>query len=340
MTNAIRKTARIAGSALLAVGLASSVGAWARQGTAHGGGHAGHPGGGGHHAGAPAHRGGTAMRSAPSRAYGGGARGTAAGAARYGHGTASGVARYGHGYGSGYGYGYYPYGGYYGCYGYPYWGGWYPWWGVGWYGGWGWDGYGYYGGYDVETGSEAAPSPQGPATVETGVSPAKAEVVLDGESVGFASDYNGRWDELSVAPGPHTITFRAKGYRSLVVDFEARPGATYTFHDTLVAGEGEERRTLTGPGPAAAQETPAQYPAPTATGRLRIHAEPADSAVYLDGEYLGLGADLSRIHGSLAVGIGTHRLEVVRPGFASEVRTVDVDGADPATVELRLEPER
>jgi hypothetical protein len=115
------------------------------------------------------------MRSAPSsRAYGG-SRATATGAARYGHGTASGVARYGHGYGYGYGYGY-PYGGYYGCYGYPYWGGWYPWWGVGWYGGWGWDGYGYYGSY-VESGSEHAPSPQGPATVETGVSPAKAEVV-------------------------------------------------------------------------------------------------------------------------------------------------------------------
>jgi hypothetical protein len=339
MTTTTRKIASIAGSALLAAGLASSVGAWARQGTAqrgHGGqgGHAGHAGGGGHQAGATAHRGGTAMRSAPSsRAYGG-SRATATGAARYGHGTASGVARYGYGYGYGY-----PYGGYYGCYGYPYWGGWYPWWGVGWYGGWGWDGYGYYGSY-VESGSEHAPSPQGPATVETGVSPAKAEVVLDGESVGFASDYNGRWDELSVAPGPHTITFRAKGYRSLVVDFEARPGATYTFNDTLTAGDGEERRTLAPPAAAAPQETPEHDSAPSATGRLRIHAEPADSAVYLDGEYLGLGADLSRIHGSLAVGIGTHRLEVVRPGFASAVRTIDVDGGDPATVELRLEPVR
>jgi hypothetical protein len=244
------------------------------------------------------------------------------------------VARYGYGYG-------YPYGGY-GWYGYPYYG-WYPWWGVGWYGSWYWDGwYGYpgYGPWYTDYAEAGAPAPQGPATVETGVSPSRAEVVLDGEPVGFASDYNGRWDELHVAPGPHTITFRAKGYRSLVVDFEARAGATYTFNDTLAPGDGEDRRTLTAPAPAAPHEAPAHNPGPAATGRLRIHAEPADSAVYLDGEYLGMAADLSRIHGSLAVGIGTHRLEVVRPGFGSAVRSVDVDGSDPATVELRLEPER
>ena len=158
-------------------------------------------------------------------------------------------------------------------------------------------------------------------------------------SVGFASDYNGRWDKLSVAPGPHTITFRAKGYRSLVVDFEARPGATYTFTTRSLPATARSAARSPPAGPAAPQETPAHSPAPVATGRLRIHAEPADSAVYLDGEYLGLGADLSRIHGSLAVGIGTHRLEVVRPGFASAVRTIDVDGTDPSTVELRLEPE-
>jgi hypothetical protein len=294
------------------------------------------------------------MRTAPARIHaaprvsGAGVahygHGTASGHAGYGHGTASGVAHYGHGYGYGYGYGYPYYG--VGWGGYPCWGGWYPWWGVGWYGSWGWGGYGYAGDYgpyyDTDAGTEGsyAPPAQGPATIETGVSPSKAEVLVDGEAVGFAGDYNGRWDELRVAPGPHTITFRAKGYRSLVVELDARPGANYAFHDTLAAGDGEERRTLTVSEPVAPQETHAPSSGPVATGRLRIHAEPADSAVYLDGEYLGMGADLARIHGSLAVATGTHRLEVVRPGYASAVRTFEVGETDPASVELRLEPER
>jgi PEGA domain-containing protein len=350
MMTTIRNAARTAGLALLAVGISSSVGAWARQGAAHAG-HAGHAGGGGYHARAAG--GHVAVRGTAS----GGAHyghGTASGGAHYGHGTASGVARYGHGtasgiahYGHGYGYPYYGYG--YPYYWYPWWGGWYPWWGVGWYGSWGWGGYGYAGYYgpyyDTDVGTEGsyAPAPQGPATIETGVSPAKAEVVLDGEAVGFASDYNGRWDELTVAPGQHTITFRAKGYRSLVVDLEARPGATYKFHDALAPGEGEEHRTLASAEPPATQP-PQEANAPgsvtVATGRLRIHAEPPDAAVYLDGEYLGMAGDLDRIHGSLAVAAGKHRLEVVRPGFASTARSIDVEGTAPATVELRLEPDR
>jgi len=338
MMTTTQKTARIVGLALLAVGIASSAGAWARQGTAH----RGHAGGGGHRVGAPAYRGGTAMRTAPARGHvatRGTATRTTATRATATRGTASGVARYG--YGSGFHHG----GG--GWYGYPYWGGWYPWWSAGWYDGWGWDPYWYgYPGYgpwyagDVETGTPSTVAPQGPAIIETGVSPAKAEVVLDGEMVGFASDYSGRWDQLSVASGPHTIAFRAKGYRTLVVELDARAGATYAFHDTLAPGDGEERRTLTMAEPAGPQETSSPAPASVATGRLRIHAGPADAAVYLDGEYLGLAGDLARIHGSLAVTTGTHRLELVRPGYASAVRTFDVDGTDPASVELRLEPER
>lgn len=312
--------------------------------------------GGGHHAGAPAHRGAPAPRaSAPSgghpssRATAGtravaAPRGTAPAARR----TANGVARYGYGYGYGYGTGYgygYPY--------YPYWGAGYGFWGAGWYGGWGWGfgwgwpGYGYaaydpwYGPYpDTYIATVEAPAPTGPAIVETGVTPSKAGVVLDGETVGFASDYNGRWDELTVAPGPHTISFQDKGYRTLVVTFEARPGAKYVFDDALVPGSGEDHRSLAAPTGEAASNAPESKPTPMAVGRLRVRAEPADAAVYLDGEYLGLGAELSRIHGALAVATGTHRLEAVRPGYVSASRVIEVGGKDVLIVELTLEPQR
>jgi hypothetical protein len=193
---------------------------------------------------------------------------------------------------------------------------------------------------DIYVAPAEAQPPRGPAIVETGVSPSKAEVVLDGDMVGFASDYSGRWDKLSVVPGPHTIAFQEKGYRTLVVAFEARPGATYAFHDVLVPGEGEDRRTLPAAVAAPPTETLSPIPAPSATGRLRVHAEPGDAAVYLDGGYLGLGAELSRIHAALAVATGAHRLEVVRPGYVSAARTIDVGETDLAVVEFTLEPQR
>jgi hypothetical protein len=188
--------------------------------------------------------------------------------------------------------------------------------------------------------SVEAPQPSGPAIIETGVTPSKADVVLDGDTVGFASDYNGRWDKLSVAPGPHTIAFQNKGYRSLVITFEARPGATYVFNDALVPGDGEDRRTLAAAATVAPPQTQSPSPSPIAVGRLHVRAEPADAAVYLDGEYLGLGAELSRIHGALAVATGMHRLEAVRPGYVSASRAIEVGETDVVSVELTLEPQR
>jgi hypothetical protein len=339
----IRSLGIAAGVALLAAGLATPI--EARSGPS-----APRSGGGGHRAAAPGYRGGPAPRAtAPARGTPAPrASAPARGGYAHGTGTAHGVARYGYGYGSGYGYGY-GYGS-----GYPCWGAGWGWWGAGWYGGWwGWPGY-VYGGYWPWYGYAYAaypdnyvvavePPPSGPAIVETGVTPSKANVVLDGDTVGFASDYNGRWDKLSVAPGPHTIEFQEKGYRSLAISFEARPGATYAFNDVLIPGEGEDRRVLpasveVAPPPAEPRTNASTTASPIALGRLRVHAEPPDAAVYLDGEYLGLGAELGRIHGALAVATGPHRLEAVRPGYVSASRAIEVGDTEVAIVELRLEP--
>src|SRR5262245_64184038 len=98
-------------------------------------------------------------------------------------------------------------------------------------------GYGYYGypygpppaspypptydyGYDDSGGGSAqsAPAYGPPAQVETDVSPGKAIVRVDGEDVGQAKDYDGRWDQLSVDAGPHTLEFEAEGYKTLRLD--------------------------------------------------------------------------------------------------------------------------
>jgi hypothetical protein len=297
------------------------------------------PGGGGggmYHGGAPSHaapRGGVPPRGQVP-----------------GHGTANGIARYGYGYGYGSGYGYgYGYG--YPCWG-GYYGGYYPYWNVGFYGSWGWPwygGYGYYGGYYGDGGygypsdstyvmGGGGPPPQTPVTIVTKVSPADAEVLLDDQSVGYAKDYNGRWDTLSAAPGRHTVTFRSEGFKTLRIDLEAQPGGHYVFDNTMTEGEGEEHHAM-GPPPAPpAAAAPSNPPAssPVARGRLTVRAMPEDAAVYLDGEYLGMAGELGRLHGAIPVATGTHRLEVVRPGYAGDVRMIDVNGQDVAAIDLVL----
>ncbi len=311
----------------LALGVNSTVSAAGHAGGhagggAHGGG--GMHGGGGHYAGA---HGGVAVRSAPAGGH------VAA------HRTAAGTSRYGYYYGPYYGHGYwggYPY------WGYPYWGWGYPYyWGSWWYPyGSSWSvgfGYGpfygsyYYGGGGGDEGDEEQHEQphSGNAVAVTNVSPSGAEVSLDGENVGFAKDYNGRWDRLTVVPGHHTITFRSAGYKTLAIEFDAHPGRTYTFNETLSPGSGEEKQARVDPAP----------PQQEARGRLRLSVAPPDAAVYLDGAYLGLGVEIARMHGSLAVAAGTHQLEVVRPGYVSAKRTIDVPPSDVASADLTLQPE-
>ena len=262
-------------------------------------------------------------------------RGTATRGTTSPRGTANGTARYGYGGYGGYGYGggyypYYPYYPYYG-YGWPYWG---------WYGDW-WYGYPYFGvgvtiggtyGPTYPEGYEAAPT--GPAIVETDISPSKAEVILDGASAGLAKDFNGTWDELRITPGHHTITFRKEGYRSLTVDFDAAAGGRYVFNQELVKGEGEDKierpREEVAPAPPPA-------PAGVAKGFLRIRVLPDDAAIYLDGGYLGTGFELSSLHGALSVAQGEHVIEIVRPGFKTETRTVLVGSDGHALFDLQLE---
>ena len=305
---------------------------------------------------------GAAGRSRAAVPHGGGGGGHAApaGTATRGgvppHGTANGTARYGYGYYGGHGYwgGYYPY--------YPYWG-WgaywgYPYWGVGWSVSWGWPYYygpyyggGYYG--PAYTFDGPPPHPSGPAVVYTDINPKKAQVVLDGQLVGSAKDFSGRWDELKIDPGHHTVTFRQEGYKSLTYEIEAQAGASYHLTETMAAGNGDDHRVIAAPAEHHAEEKPVAaegngnapaaappHDAGVARGLIRIRVTPEDASVYLDGEFLGMGSELARLHGAIPVATGEHKLEIVRPGYASDVRTVRVgDDGNAAQVEVVLSRE-
>lgn len=75
-------------------------------------------------------------------------------------------------------------------------------------------------------------------------------------------------------------------------------------------------------------------------GLLRLTVEPADAAVYLDGEFLARGGELNRLHGAVPVAAGVHRLEVVRPGYVSRSVEIEVEeGSEPTAVDVRLKRE-
>jgi hypothetical protein len=80
------------------------------------------------------------------------------------------------------------------------------------------------------------------ALVETDVTPEDARVLLDGKDVGSADDFDGQPGYLAIDPGKHTIAFQYKGYQTLEIDLEARPGRRYDVYRKLHKGNMNEVR--------------------------------------------------------------------------------------------------
>jgi hypothetical protein len=194
----------------------------------------------------------------------------------------------------------------------------------------------------------------GSAVLETDINPKKAAVRVDGDEVGEARDYNGRWDLMRLEPGDHRIEFEAPGYRALRLSLKTRPGRYYRMTYELERGEGIDPRS-TGEAPSGA-EIPAGEEmehesggaedladrfrsgaaATLRRGYLRFRVTPPDAAVYLDGEFLARADELERLHGAIPVAVGEHHVEVVRPGYRSRDVDVVVEEGESPAVEVRL----
>jgi hypothetical protein len=289
--------------------------------------------------------------------------GTGTGSHYYGHG-------YGHGYYPYYGYPYYGYRPYYYGYG-PYWYGYSPYY----YGGFGYGyGYGGYDGYG-EPGYSSGYSQESGA-IRTFVEPSKTKIYVDGRYAGTADDFDGMMQRLYVSPGAHEIMLGLEGYKTHRVKVYVAPGATLKLHFDMVKGSGEDAQidTLGNPDdeqwgkrdrrydnekeedgsaddevrreePRSPEPDDAAEPRHTRDrdpqaglswgnelGRVRLDIQPGDASVYVDGRFRGPANGLR----SLRLDPGKHHLEVVRPGFRTEERDVDVRDGEDTTLELEL----
>ncbi len=225
-----------------------------------------------------------------------------------------------------YGYGYgYPY---YGYYGYPFYGG-YPYFGFSFRYGYPYDGgRGYYGspyGY----GSDGYASSSRAGSLRVQVEPEETKVYVDGYYSGVVDDFDGVFQRLRVSPGRHEITLKLDGYRTHHVRVYASPGETLDLRHDMVRGEGEDQgRELGEPSTDYARnrsETERAEPEPgrepaAESGTLRLDVVPPDATVYVDGEFHGVARELRR----LRLAPGRHEVEVVRPGYLTQSRVVEL----------------
>ncbi len=261
-------------------------------------------------------------------------------------------------------------GNYWGYYGPRF--GWYGYWGSPWY----WGGYPYYGGVTVYPNGAygdlgALDLDVSPDRAEVYIDGQRIGVADDFD--GFPTYLwleKGTYDVVFYLPGFRTLARQYSIYPGLVIDVEddleagesVRPEdlgpKTHERRDARLRDERERqqawerggRRQPVAPGGEGWRErTPGAVIEPRAPGderprdvrgepgTLHLHVEPVDASVYLDGRFIGTGEELSDLRSGLILDPGSHRLEVVRPGWRSETRSFEASADRELELEIELE---
>ncbi len=180
--------------------------------------------------------------------------------------------------------------------------------------------------------------------IDLNVKPKRAQVFLNGHYIGNTDKYDGFPSYLWLKRGTYEVIFYLDGHETVRKIYSPQPGVVIKERFHLNAGEAispdklsdppqstvAERRTPRSPDeshPRArrryyrvkeeAQEAPVEDEALDIRedpGLLNLSVTPEDASIYLDGRFLGTGADLPRKRG-LILDPGDHVLEITRPGW-------------------------
>jgi hypothetical protein len=199
------------------------------------------------------------------------------------------------------------------------------------------------------------------------VDPEKTRVYVDGYYAGVSDDFDGIFQRLHVSPGKHEIKLQLDGYQTQRFRVYVVPDETLKIHFDMVRGSGEGSEAVMGDREAAEaytrdnwREARDRYEtnrrdrgdssrdeeysdadrgdrAPGRADRgaalLRLRVEPDDASVYVDGTFQGTARQAQR----LDLTPGRHRVEVVRPGYRTFERDVEIDADRPSDLDVTLE---
>jgi hypothetical protein len=191
------------------------------------------------------------------------------------------------------------------------------------------------------------------------VDPPKARVYVDNYYAGVADDFDGIFQRLYLPPGRHAISLKLDGYRTHTFRVYVPVDETLKIQHIMERGTGEDTDEVIGEPESYRREDERdrdehdygreepRYEGPrdreeadraeddrenAEAGTLRLDLKPSDASVYVDGEFRGAGRRVE----NLRLAPGRHRIEVVRPGYRTVEREIDVRPGDNNRVEIEL----
>jgi hypothetical protein len=182
------------------------------------------------------------------------------------------------------------------------------------------------------------------------VEPRDTRVYVDGYYAGIADDFDGLFQRLNLSSGRHDLTLKLEGHRTYKLKVYVPLDQTVKIRHRMAEGTGEEAAEVVVGRPddyARDDERPRRPRAEDLDdeaemdadyvgedgGTLRLAVSPADASVYVDGDFKGQVRQVRR----LRLSPGKHRVEVVRPGYRTLEREVDIRPGRATDLEIDLD---
>lgn len=175
------------------------------------------------------------------------------------------------------------------------------------------------------------------------VDPPKTRVYVDGYYAGIVDDFDGLFQRLNLSSGRHEITLKLEGYRSHRIRIYVPLDQTIKIHHDMVRGTGEDPEEWMGEpqgegryeergGAEDRDEDVDAEGREEALGTLRLGVRPQDASIYVDGAFRGTG----RLR-SLSLPPGRHHVEIVRPGYRTLEREIEVQAGEATDLDVDLD---
>lgn len=186
--------------------------------------------------------------------------------------------------------------------------------------------------------------------IDFDVDPEDAEVYLDGEMIGIADNFDGFPSYLWLRKGTYDVVVYRPGYQTLARQVSLNPGEMVDFNDEMERGEAVRPEDLPAKSTERREERLRRDRERVAeaaikarvrdrdfeVGRIHLDIQPDDAAVYLDGRFLGSAGELSFLSAGVVAEPGQHSIEVVRPGYRTEKKSVVVALGESVDIEVEL----
>jgi len=184
------------------------------------------------------------------------------------------------------------------------------------------------------------------------VNPDDAHVLLNGKFIGEAYEFSTRASSLKIRSKKNELVIKKQGYVEEEIDLDKYNMRRITISldlepDTAYEKEVVAEREVTPPPPpkedkeyktVKEKEVPKGETRSLVTGtfaNIILEVGPSDSSIYVDGKFWGVSPDGGIIN-NFNLQKGKHRIEVLKPGYKSVLKIINVTGQKELKVTIKL----